>query len=260
MNHYLLYFIIILLANTVGSLSGMGGGVIIKPALDTIGLHNLASINFYSSVAVFVMSIVSIYRQIKGGFRINFFMTIIIASGSLVGGFFGNIFFQKLLQYFSNEKYVQLVQIAITVIVLSFVFLYTRWGSKTYNLKNIFWVFVVGFFLGFMSTLLGIGGGPINVSLLVVAFSMNIKEATVYSIATIFFSQISKLVSVQLNEGFFSYDLKFFIPIIPAAILGGILGAKLNQQLDIDKIRLLFQVITLFVIFLNIYNGLTLLF
>lgn len=41
-----LYFIVIILANTVGSLSGMGGGVIIKPVLDAIGAHSVGTISF----------------------------------------------------------------------------------------------------------------------------------------------------------------------------------------------------------------------
>lgn len=31
-----IYFIVIILANTVGAISGMGGGVIIKPVLDSV--------------------------------------------------------------------------------------------------------------------------------------------------------------------------------------------------------------------------------
>lgn len=255
MVYFLLYFVVIMFANTIGAVSGMGGGVIIKPALDAIGHHDLASINFYSSVAVFVMSIVSITKQVRGGFQIKIPQTLTIAIGSVLGGVLGNFLFQWLLQFFPTDNYVQLVQIILTVITLLFVFIYTRGTFGTFELTNLFWVFLVGLGLGTLSTLLGIGGGPINVSLLILCFSMSFKQATVYSIVTIFFSQLSKLVSIQLNEGIFAYDLTFLLPIIPAAILGGFLGSKLNQQLDNDKISVLFQIITLGVIFLNIYNG-----
>ncbi|MGH2335518.1 sulfite exporter TauE/SafE family protein, partial [Enterococcus faecalis] len=63
MRALLIYFITIFLSNTVGALSGMGGGGIIKPVLDFLGFHLLNSIAFYSSVAVFVMSISSTYKQ-----------------------------------------------------------------------------------------------------------------------------------------------------------------------------------------------------
>ena len=53
-----LYFLIIVVANAVGSVSGMGGGVIIKPVLDFVGHDSVVAISFYSTVAVFTMSLV----------------------------------------------------------------------------------------------------------------------------------------------------------------------------------------------------------
>ena len=41
-----LYFIIIILANTIGAISGMGGGVLIKPVFDAIGAHSVPAITF----------------------------------------------------------------------------------------------------------------------------------------------------------------------------------------------------------------------
>ena len=41
----LIYFVVIVLANTVGAISGMGGGVLIKPILDLIGAHSVAGIS-----------------------------------------------------------------------------------------------------------------------------------------------------------------------------------------------------------------------
>ncbi|MBM9833743.1 sulfite exporter TauE/SafE family protein, partial [Enterococcus faecalis] len=49
----LIYFLVIVLANAVGAVSGMGGGVLIKPIFDFIGAHSVAAISFYSATAVF---------------------------------------------------------------------------------------------------------------------------------------------------------------------------------------------------------------
>lgn len=67
----LIYFLVIVAANTVGAISGMGGGVLIKPIFDFIGAHSLAAISFYSSMAVFTMSIVSTIRQLKNKVTIH---------------------------------------------------------------------------------------------------------------------------------------------------------------------------------------------
>lgn len=58
-----IYFVVIVLANTAGAVSGMGGGVLIKPIFDFIGAHSVAAISFYSAVAVFTMSLVSTSKR-----------------------------------------------------------------------------------------------------------------------------------------------------------------------------------------------------
>ena len=66
---------------------------------------------------------------------------------------------------------------------------------------------LLGLFLGVVSVFLGIGGGPLNIALLTLFFSFDMKECVVYSIATIFFSQLSKLFQVFVLSSSVSYDL-----------------------------------------------------
>ncbi|MGG0821733.1 sulfite exporter TauE/SafE family protein [Paenibacillus turicensis] len=251
----ILYFIVIVLANTVGAISGMGGGVIIKPIFDFIGAHSVAAISFYSTVAVFTMSIVSTSRQIKSGTKLNWTKVIWISIGALAGGVLGNIVFEFLLWGFNDASTVQLIQIIITILTLLFAFLYSKYEWKSYDLNTIVWYVLCGLILGFLASLLGIGGGPINVSLMMLMFAMPIKEATVYSICTIFFSQLSKLVTISLATGFHRYDLTVLLYIIPAAIVGGLLGAKSSKILPDQKVAFVFQCVVIVVLIINIYNG-----
>lgn len=250
----LYYFIIIFSANTIGAISGMGGGVIIKPALDMVGYHPLAAINFYSAVAVFTMSIVSIYKQIKQGFKLDVKFGVTIAIGSVIGGILGGRTFDFLMQMYSH-KIVQLIQIVFTIILLIFVLIYTNINMKTYQFKNIIVIFATGLFLGWSSTLLGIGGGPINVALIGLLFSLSLKTAVVYSILTILFSQMAKLTTIIIVGSYIHFDLLFLIPIIPAAILGGYVGAILNKKLSTKTVMIIYQVVCIGVILLNLFNG-----
>lgn len=109
--------------------------------------------------------------------------------------------------------------------------------------------------LGFLASLLGIGGGPINVSLLILMFGFPIKEAMLYSIASILFSQLAKLITIGFSTGYIRYDLKFLIYIIPAAVIGGLLGVKLSNLFSPKKVMIIFQVIIIMVLLINIYNG-----
>ncbi len=255
----IIYFIVIILANTVGAISGMGGGVIIKPVLDTLHFHSLAAISFYSSVAVFTMSIVSTMRQLKNGLKLQIPIAIFVSLGSVVGGISGNTVFESLLRLFSDEKYVQLVQIILTIVTLLFAYFYTKIGNEwSLELSSPVWHVIVGLFLGFISTLLGIGGGPINVALLMLCFGIPIKEATVYSIVTIFFSQAAKLVTIAQVTGFERFDLSILLYVIPAAIVGGFVGALISGKISSERVTQVYQVVILLVLLLNLWNGIQL--
>ncbi|EOH95748.1 sulfite exporter TauE/SafE [Enterococcus moraviensis ATCC BAA-383] len=255
----IIYFIVIILANTVGAISGMGGGVIIKPVLDTMHFHSLAAISFYSSVAVFTMSIVSTLRQLKNGLKLRFPIAVFVSIGSVVGGVTGNTVFESLLQLFSEEKYVQLIQIILTILTLLFAYFYTKIGNgRSFELTQPIWYVIVGLFLGFISTLLGIGGGPINVALLMLCFGIAIKEATVYSIITIFFSQAAKLVTIAQVTGFGRFDLSVLFYVVPAAILGGFVGALISGRISSERVTQVYQIVILLVLLLNSWNGIQL--
>ena len=86
-------------------------------------------------------------------------------------------------------------------------------------------------------------------------FAMPIKEATVYSIATIFCSQLTKLVTIAWGTGFARYDLSILVYIVPAAIVGGLLGARMSRLLSDQAVRRVFQWVVLLVIGINLYNA-----
>ncbi|WP_319468477.1 sulfite exporter TauE/SafE family protein [uncultured Trichococcus sp.] len=251
----IIYFTVIVLANAVGAISGMGGGVIIKPMLDFIGAHSVSAISFYSTVAVFTMSVVSTVRQLRTGMKVVWHIVGWISVGAVFGGILGNISFERLMYLLSDDRAVQLIQIALTVATLIFAFLYTRYPFGNYHLMHPGWYLICGLVLGFLASLLGIGGGPINVALMMVMFSLPIKEATIYSICTIFFSQLAKLITIAVTTGFARYDMQILWYVIPAAVLGGLVGAKASRLLSVKKVVFVFQGVILLVLAINLYNG-----
>lgn len=255
-----LYFLVILIANTIGAVSGMGGGVLIKPIFDFIGADSVSSVSFFSTVAVFTMSLVSTIRQLQSGMKIKSSIVISISLGAIVGGILGNSLFEFLLHSVSRESDLLLIQIFITILTLLFALHYNRNPFSAYHLSNWFWYLVCGVILGFLASFLGIGGGPINVSLLMLLFSFSIKEAAVYSIATIFFSQLSKILTITFTTGFYRYNMHMLYFIIPAAILGGLMGAKFSNILTEKRVSTVFQVVILLVISINLFNGWQILF
>ena len=250
-----LYFIIIVLANTIGAISGMGGGVLIKPIFDLINVHSVAAISFYSSVAVLTMSVVSTSKQIKNGININWVFAIQISVGAVIGGLLGNSVFEKVLLLFPGGREVQLLQIILTIITLVFSFLYSKDLWQNFKFESAFLKIASGLLLGFLASLLGIGGGPINVALLMLLFNIPIKNATVYSIITIFFSQLSKVITILLTADMSRYDLSMLYYIIPAAVLGGFLGSFVSGKVSDERVNQVYQFVIVLVLLINIYNG-----
>ena len=252
---YLLYFLIAIGATTVGSLTGMGGGVIIKPLMDLLGGFDVETIGVLSSITVFAMSIVSVGKQIAQKAKIDFGTAIPLALGSVAGGLLGQ-WMLKLIVASAPKNLVTVVQNAVLSVLILAVFLYMRNKShiKSMSLHGLAPSVLVGVFLGICSSFLGIGGGPINVALIIYLFGYDTKSATVCSIVTILFSQISKLGSVALSTGFAVYDLSILPVMVVGAIAGGFLGASLSKKLQEQTVDRAFNAVQLLVLALAIVN------
>lgn len=260
MLHYLVYFLIAIGATTAGAITGMGGGVIIKPLLDILGDYDVSTIGLLSSMAVFTMSSVSIGKQISQKIRIRYPIAIPIALGSVAGGFIG----QKLLEIVVNgipaNGMIVIMQNAILGLLILGVFIYMRYKDRvrTLGLSGLFPSVLTGIILGILSSFLGIGGGPFNVAIIMFMFSFDIKTATVCSIITILFAQVSKLVSVALTTGFHGFDLSTLPFILVGAVAGGYIGTVINKAVPDSKVELCFngvQVLVLAIAVLNIVNN-----
>lgn len=260
MEKVILYMLIIFFSNTIGAISGMGGGVIIKPILDALSSDSLVAINFYSSFAVFIMSIVSTIKSTRKSVKVSWKETIYLSIGSLIGGKFGDLIFMYLKNKYQNEGMLNLIQIIIVVISLITALVFSKKSNFVFN-KNIYSsLFVIsGIFLGTLSTFLGIGGGPINVALLIFLFNFDVKKATAYSIVSIFFSQLMKLISSSSILKTSIVNLSILPWIAIAAILGGYIGSTISTKISDKSVLTLYKTIVVFVIGLNIFNGLTLL-
>ncbi len=256
-----IYAAVILIATSLGAFVGLGGGVIIKPVLDFIGEEPRMQVDFLSCVAVFTMSVVSTCKQIRNKVEFKKNIVLLIAAGSIAGGFLGSKCMDMLEGLIPSDT-VRCIQAFTLAALLAAVCFYVAKDRKSFRIKNNAAICLVGFSLGFLASFLGIGGGPINVAVLTLFFSMNVKESAVYSVAIIFFSQITKLITMFASSGIevFSHQWKTLLFILPAAILGGIIGSVLNRKSDDRVIRKVFTAVMILLVVLNIYNGINYLF
>lgn len=252
----IIYFLVALFSTILGSSAGLGGGIIIKPVLDSLGDYALPTINLLSSSTIFIMSIVTVFYQLKKKDKINPKNTIVVATGSVVGGIIGQKLMSFILSKDINIDLINNIQSIIIIILLISVFLYMRNKDniKSYKINNILAIGLLGLFLGAISAFLGIGGGPINVAAFTILFSMTANEAARNSILVIFFSQGSKIISIAVTTGFSSYNLDMLPYMLVGGVLGGIIGYKINKDVSEKSIIKIFNSVTLSIILLNLYN------
>ena len=250
------YFFIFLASCILGAIVGLGGGVIIRPILDAIGYHGVDDIGFLTSSAVLIMALVSTAKKVQDGTKIDVAKAALICLGSLIGGTLGDQLLRVPAGIF-GETNLQIAQTIATIFFLVLAIYFTEKSDLRYELKNRFLYLMLGIFLGTIAVFLGIGGGPINVPVFMILFNLPVKQATAYSIVVIFFSHLSRLTTMGLTGdslGYGAFDLSFIPFIIPAAIIGGAIGAIISRRLTDIVVRKTFTITMFVLIAINIFN------
>ena len=91
-------------------------------------------------------------------------------------------------------------------------------------------------------------------ALIIYLYSVGTKAATVCSLMTILFAQISKLGTVALSTGFLVYDLSVAPAMVIGAIAGGFIGASLNKRCSEQVVERAFNGVQLLVLAIAIFN------
>lgn len=251
----ILYFIIAICATTVGAATGMGGGVIIKPILDVMGGFDSKTIGVLSSVTVLAMAVVSVGKHVYAKSKVDFKTAVPLAIGSSIGGYAGNAALDRIAAGFENYQ-VKIIQngVLAALIILVLLYMLNKQKIKGLALRGYAAVAAVGLLLGIFSSFLGIGGGPINVALIIFTLSLDTKSAAICSLVTILFAQISKLGVIAFTEGFAQYDLSALPFMVLGAVLGGFIGAQISSRLPEKRVEVLFNATQVLVFGICIYN------
>ena len=251
----IIYVVIVFMATLLGAVTGTGGGVIIKPMFDLVGLDTPATIGVYSMIAVLSMTTAAIIKHSKSGQNFNKTIIFSLSLGSVLGGILGENIFRRLVGS-QDAVLVTKIQSMVLVCVLIAVLLFTLMNERLpkWRVDQPVLLVIIGLIVGAISVFIGIGGGPLNIIVLLGLLSMTIKESAAYSIAMIFFAQFPKLVIVLMNRG--AYQLNYLlIPLIAlAAILGGHTGTLLNIRFSNAQIKRMYFLMMTFIILICLYQ------
>ena len=254
---YLIFLIVCFGASVVGAICGIGGGVIIKPVLDSFGVLDVSAISFLSGCTVLSMTTYSVVNnKIGGKSNVTKKTGLPLAVGAAAGGLIGKWLFSYVKSLSDDQNRVGAVQASCLLIVTIGTLVYTIYKDKikTYQIENSSVCILIGVFLGVLSSFLGIGGGPINLVVLFFFFSMTTKVAAENSLYIIFFSQIASLLSSIVTGSVPDFAAGVLILMVAGGIAGGICGRAINKKIESDTVDKLFIGLMVVMIIVNIYN------
>ncbi len=244
-------FLVAIGASTIGAISGMGGGVIIKPVMDAVSGLSASTISFMSCCTVLTMALSTYIRGIKTHYKLDYSILVPLALGGAIGGVTGKTIF-SLVEELGNISLIQATSLLIVYIsILIYVLNKSHITTKTVN--GLVPSLTIGIILGCVSAFLGIGGGPINIAVLSYFYSTSPKVTAKNSLFIILFSQLTSF-GTTLISGVPTFNTIALTLMCSGAVVGALIGGKCSKLLSEKSVDNLFITVLSVLIALGCYN------
>jgi uncharacterized protein len=227
-----LFIIIVIIgfgAGILGSLIGVGGGIIITPALTYMNFPP-SVIASSSLLAVFATSFSSTLTYVRKQY-VNYWLGMKLAlpaiPGSVIGGFLTNF---VLLDDFKIYFAILLISVGIYILIKNKIINRT---IDTIPKPLLFLVLIFGnFSAGITSSFFGIGGGIIFVPILVIIYKMKMINASPTAQFTLLISTITGLIThIILEHPEYSYGILLAIGSFFGAQIGSRSIHRINENI-----------------------------
>ena len=269
-------FLIVFIGMVVGALSGLfgvGGGFLMTPLLIFLGIPPVVAVGSEAPhvLASSVSGVIAHWRKKNVDFKMGFFLL----SGGVIGSTLGVNLFKLLKTYGQIDIVIQF----LFIIFLGFIGMSMAFESAKTTIKNYrttsairtklhqhSWIhglpfklrfhrsklyisalppILIGFFVGVLSAMMGVGGGFIMIPAMVYILGMSTNVVVGTSLFQIIF--------VTANSTFFQSYINQTVDIVLSAlmILGGVIGAqigvRLGSQLKAEYLRGILAILVLLV-------------
>jgi hypothetical protein len=260
-----------LAAGLLGSLTGLGGGVVIVPLLALafhVDIHYAIGASLMAVIATSSGSAAAYVREGFSNIRIGMFLEIATTLGALVGAYLATITPTKgiaivfgciliLSAAISNRK--RTAAGAETPDSLAHTLRlngsYPVAGEKQpYNVRRVPLGFGMMFGAGTLSGLLGIGSGAVKVLAMDEAMRVPFKVSTTTSNFMIGVTAAAS-AGIYLSRGYINPSLA--MPVTLGVLAGSLIGAKLLVRARTKSIRILFAIVIAALGIEMIFSGLT---
>ncbi len=266
----LIVAVVSFIAGLLGSLTGLGGGVVLVPLLTILFHVDIRYAIGASLVSVIATSSGAAAAYVKQGFsniRIGMFLEIATTFGALAGAFLATriptqalamIFGAVLLYsaYYSRkvrppaERELPPDPLASRLRLNgSFP---DRDGHRSYNVQNVPTGFSLMFGAGALSGLLGIGSGALKVLAMDQAMRIPFKVSTTTSNFMIGVTAAAS-AGVYLSRGYVDPGLS--MPVMLGVLAGSLLGSRIFIKAETKSLHLVFSIVVLVLGLQMLYKG-----
>jgi len=231
--HYGIYFILTLVLSTLFAMGGVGSAIVLVPTFNMMGIP----LNLAKAIGLFINTSSTITASIMNFFRgvldIKFATPLILA-----------ILIATPMGAWSSKyipvEIVKWVLVAF-LITASILLLYTKRETKIVYDKS--WIlFLIGFVVGVISGMIGVGGGALIMPLLIL-LGFDAKKAA-YAVS--FIIPFSSLGAFFTYLSFVKMDWILLSVVTVAAIIGGYLGDKImHYKLNSNQVKKLIAILLL---------------
>lgn len=259
-------------AGLVGSLTGLGGGVILIPLLTLVfrvDIHYAIGTSLISVIATSSGAAAAYVKEGITNIRLGMFLELATTIGAIAGAFLATylstsfiailfgivLFISAATSFIQQEEKIHTTPVGGLSGKLKLNSSFpTDNGDQRYVVKNVTGGFVMMNIAGIISGLLGIGSGALKVIAMDKIMQVPFKVSTTTSNFMIGVTAAAS-AGIYLKRGYIDPGLS--MPVVLGVLLGAFLGTKILFAAKTKTLKLLFAIVVLVLAAEMIYNGLT---
>jgi uncharacterized protein len=260
------------LAGLLGSLTGLGGGVVVIPLLTLafgVDIRYAIGASLVASIATSSGAASAYVKEGITNIRIGMFLEIATTTGAVIGALLATyiapgivavifgcvLIFSAIMSVRKKVEHLELSQTSGIAQKLKLNGSYpTPEGKIEYYIRRVPGGYLLMTVAGIISGLLGIGSGALKVLAMDVVMHIPFKVSTTTSNFMIGVTAAASAV-VYLQRGYI--DPGIAMPVMLGVLTGAITGSKILVRANTHKLRRFFAVVIAILAFEMIYNGIT---
>ncbi|WP_313377259.1 sulfite exporter TauE/SafE family protein [Chishuiella sp.] len=257
-------------AGFIGSLSGLGGGIVVIPLLTIVlgvDLHYAIGAALVSVIATSSGSAAAYVKEGIANMRLGMFLEIATTLGAVGGAlisaaapssviaiFFGcALIFSALNSLRKKEEHVVEKSSELAVkFKLPSTYPDAKGNNVPYGTKNVIGGFGMMGLAGLLSGMLGIGSGAFKVIAMDTIMRIPFKVSTTTSNFMMGVTALASCV-IYIQKGYIVPDI--CLPVMIGVLIGAMIGSKVLMMTDPKKLRVFFAFVIFFLAGNMIYNG-----